>query len=117
MGWPWGFPGWFWNPWFSTWTWIPTWGPWINPYGFPYFSPMVVYRYYPARYYGLRHLSFVPRSGAMNPPRLGLERGLGPGAARMDRPLGPRSGWGAHAPAMRAPFGRMGMGRAMGGRR
>lgn len=113
MGWPWGFSDWFWNPWFSTWTWIPAWGPCINPYGFAYFSPVAVYQYYPARYYGAPRFSFVPRSGAVSPSGLNLQRGPGLGAARMDRPLSPRFGWGAGSPAMRAPAGHMEMGRSM----
>jgi hypothetical protein len=105
-GWPWGFSNWFWNPWFSTWTWIPAWGPYFNPYGFGFFGPISVYHYYPMRYYGVRHLSFVPRAGAMSPSGLNLQRGPQLHAARVGMSPGFGSGWRTSGTSA----GRMGMG-------
>jgi hypothetical protein len=74
MGWGWGYPGWFWNPWFSTWTWLP-WRSWyLNPYGFVYWSPVVVYHAFPERYYGIRHVHFAPVPRGSSPSGLNLER-------------------------------------------
>jgi hypothetical protein len=74
MGWGWWHPGWFWNPWFSTWTWLPARAWYFNPYGFAYWSPFAVYNVFPARYYGARHVRFIPRAGASSPSGLNLER-------------------------------------------
>lgn len=114
MGSPWGFSDWFWNPWFSTWTWFPSYGMCMNPYGFGFFSPWMVYDYFPARYYGVRHVGFVPRTGPVSPSGLNLQRGGAIRGARLGVPATAgraQMGFGA----MRAPMGRMGMGRSMGG--
>lgn len=74
MGWGWRYPGWFWNPWFSTWTWMPARAWYLNPYGFAYLSPFAVYNVFPARYYGVRQVSFAPVAGASSPSGLNLER-------------------------------------------
>ncbi len=74
-GMPWGYSDWFWNPWFGTWTWLPASGFWMNPYGFGYWSPFLVYDYYPLRYYGPRHYIFTPRAGIVSPSGLNLQRG------------------------------------------
>ena len=74
MGWGWRYADWFWNPWFGTWTWLPARAWYLNPYGFTYWSPLVVYNAFPARYYGVRHVSFVPAEGASSPSGLNLER-------------------------------------------
>jgi len=81
MGWPWGFSNWFWNPWFDTWAFVPAGGFWLNPYGFGYFSPFLVYNYFPARYYGFHRYAFTPRVGA-SPSGLNLQRGAAIRAAR-----------------------------------
>lgn len=114
MGGPWGYSDWFWNPWFSTWTWLPAWGSYFNPYGFAYFSPLSVYHHYPMRYYGERHLSFVPRNGPVRPSGLSIQREPGLRAAREGLRPSPRFDWRMGSPAMRAPEGRMEMGRSMG---
>lgn len=41
-GW-WG-PGWYWNPWFSGFTFVPGAGFFYNPFGWGFYSPLVVYR-------------------------------------------------------------------------
>jgi len=83
MGWPWGFSNWFWNPWFDTWTFLPAGGFWLNPYGFGYFSPFVVYSYFPGRYYGgFHHYAFTPHAGFTSPSGLNLQRGSAIRAAR-----------------------------------
>lgn len=75
MGMPWGFSDWFWNPWFDSWTFLPADGFCLNPYGFGYMSPWMVYNYYPIRYYGYRHYAFTPRAGVVSPSGLNLQRG------------------------------------------
>lgn len=75
MGMPWGFSDWFWNPWFDTWTWLPASGICMNPYGFGYMSPWMVYNYYPQRYYGYRRFAFTPNAGRRSPSGLNLQRG------------------------------------------
>jgi len=61
----WGYASWYWNPWFSTWTWFPASGWYMNPYGYGLYSPWVVYRYVPQRYYHGR--SYVP-GAVVRPP-------------------------------------------------
>ncbi len=121
MGWPWGFSSWFWNPWFDTWTWLPARGFWLNPYGFGYWSPFMVYRYYPARYYGVRHYAYAPGAGSVSPSGLNLQRGPALQAARSGvvpgfRSAGTRMATGRPmgTPAMGGRSFPMG-GRAMGG--
>ncbi len=75
MGMPWGFSDWFWNPWFDAYTWMPAGGMWMNPYGFGYMSPWMVYNYYPQRYYGYQRYAFTPNAGRMSPSGLNLQRG------------------------------------------
>jgi len=107
MPWGWGFYDWFWNPWFDAWTWMPLGGFWLNPYGFGYWSPWMVYNYYPIRYYGYRHYAFSPNlasSGRISPSGLNLQRGAALRAARSGMMPGGARGWSG---------GRMGMGRAM----
>src|SRR5579859_1289473 len=41
-GW-WG-PGWYWNPWFAGFTFVPGGGFFYNPFGWGFYSPLVVYR-------------------------------------------------------------------------
>ena len=71
----WGYSNWFWNPWFESWTWLPASGFWMNPYGFGYWSPFMVYDYYPNRYYRYRRYAFQPRAGLVSPSGLNLQRG------------------------------------------
>jgi hypothetical protein len=71
MGWGWGFSDWFWNPWFSTWAWLPG-GPYVmNPYGFYFCNPGMVYNYFPYRAYG----NYA--GGFHNPGYYGARRSLG----------------------------------------
>lgn len=89
----WGYASWYWNPWFSTWTWFPASGWYMNPYGYGLYSPWVVYRYVPQRYYHGR--SYVPGAVARPPasafvarPRMGtgtFGRPANRGAAGMSR--------------------------------
>jgi hypothetical protein len=106
-GWPWAYSDWMWNPWFDTWTWFPASGLCMNPYGFGFYSPWMVYDYFPAPYYGVRHFGFLPRSGRL----ASAQRGLRPGITAAPR-FQPRPGFGA----MRSPAAGMGMGRAGMGR-
>lgn len=64
FGWGWWRPGWFWNPWFGAFTWVPAGGWLVNPYGFGYWSPAVVYTVFPVRYYNSRLIAhFQPALG------------------------------------------------------
>ena len=74
MGWGWRYADWFWNPWFGSWTWLPARAWYVNPYGFSYWSPFAVYRVFPARYYGVRHVAFAPVEGSMSPSGLNVQR-------------------------------------------
>jgi hypothetical protein len=40
----WGGPGWYWDPWFAGYTFIPGNGFFYNPFGWGFYSPLVVYR-------------------------------------------------------------------------
>jgi hypothetical protein len=40
----WGGPGWYWDPWFAGYTFIPGSGLFYNPFGWGFYSPLVVYR-------------------------------------------------------------------------
>jgi len=50
----WGGSGWYWNPWWDMYSFIPGDGIWFSPFGWPYFSPWMVYAapYYGFGYYG-----------------------------------------------------------------
>jgi hypothetical protein len=39
---PFGGPGWYWNPWFAAWSWMPGNGFFYSPFGYPFFSPAYV---------------------------------------------------------------------------
>ncbi len=41
---PWIGTGWYWDPWFSAYTWLPGDGLFWSPFGFGFYSPLVVYR-------------------------------------------------------------------------
>ena len=112
MGMPWGFSDWFWNPWFDTYTWMPAEGMCMNPYGFGYMSPWMVYNYYPQRYYGYRRYAFTPNSGRMSPSGLNLQRGAAIRVARSS--MGARQGFSPRyaSGGMRSMGGGM---RSMGG--
>ena len=100
IGGPYAYTDWMWNPWFDTWTWFPASGMYFNPYGYGFFSPWMVYYYFPGRYYGPRRYGFAPRAGrvsALSTARSGLT------AVPRSHP---QPGYGA----MRSPAGRMGMG-------
>lgn len=112
----WGFSDWFWNPWFDSWTWLPASGFWMNPYGFGYWSPFMVYDYYPNRYYGYRRFAFQPRAGLVSPSGLNLQRGQIARAARSgafagSSRLSSRGGFGG----MRSSGAPMATGRSLGG--
>jgi len=75
----WGGPGWYWNPWWDMYSFIPGDGIWFSPFGWPYFSPWMVYEapfygygYYP---YGRR---FVGHHAILPTPGL-RSRGFGAG--------------------------------------
>ena len=40
----WGGPGWYWNPWYAGFTYLPGNGFFYNPFGWGFYSPLVVYR-------------------------------------------------------------------------
>jgi hypothetical protein len=41
---PWVGSGWYWDPWFSAYTWLPGDGLFWSPFGFGFYSPLVVFR-------------------------------------------------------------------------
>lgn len=47
----------------------------MNPYGFGYWSPLLVYDYFPTRYYGYRRYGFTPGVRSFSPSGLNLQRG------------------------------------------
>jgi len=74
-GW-WGGPDWYWNPWWDMYSFIPGDGIWFSPFGWPYFSPWMVYAapWYGYGYYG--H-GFVGRHGPTLPTSGLRSRGFG----------------------------------------
>jgi FecR protein len=50
-------PGWYWDPWFSCYTFIPGAGIVYSPFGWSFYSPLVVYRspFFYGGYYGFGH--------------------------------------------------------------
>jgi len=117
MGMPWGFSDWFWNPWFDSWTWLPASGFCMNPYGFGYWSPWMVYSYFPQRYYGNRSFAFTPNAGGrMSPSGLNLQRGAAVRVARNNMMAGGGFSRGYGGGGMRSMGGGMrSMGGGMGG--
>ena len=53
-------PGWYWNPWWSMYGFVPGAGILYSPFGYPFYSPVVVYG---APVFGYRHFSPAWRSG------------------------------------------------------
>ena len=47
-------PGWYWNPWWSVWTFLPADGIYYSPFGWGFYSPIVVY-HSPFWFYGWGH--------------------------------------------------------------
>jgi len=79
--------GWYWDPWFSAYTFIPADGIFYSPFGWGFYSPLLVYRA-PVFYRG----PFVHRFGpAYHPPgfaRAGHFRPIGPRAMPQVAPRG-----------------------------
>lgn len=68
-GW-WGGPGWYWDPWWDMYSFIPGDGIWFSPFGWPFFSPWMVYAapwygygYYPYGYGFAGHRALLPTAG------------------------------------------------------
>ncbi len=79
-------PGWYWAPWFGSWTYVPAEGIFYSPFGWGFYSPIVVYRS-PLFYYGYQHPHLFrefhePYGHGFEPPggfRSGGHRGGVPG--------------------------------------
>jgi hypothetical protein len=82
-------PGWYWSPWFDTWTFLPNNGIFYSPFGWGYYSPILIYRS-PYFYYGYRRPHIFgdfhgPFGHGFEPPggfRSGGNRGGIPGGVR-----------------------------------
>jgi hypothetical protein len=83
-------PGWYWDPWFSAYTFIPGAGIFYNPFGWGFYSPLVVYRaplYYGGYYHG-GHFADPPARMASHVPAPSHNRQVN---------VNPRAGMGGHA--------------------